>query len=818
MAKRPDIPFKQIADQALLSIETLLARWLPGGKTQGGEYRVTNPLRADKKVGSFSINIRTGQWGDFATPDAGNDLISIYAYLEGLTQVEAAIDIADMIGFTLPEGCRPEESNKPRQKPVINPEDVKQAKPKEPSPWHPVTPIPSNADEVPVAHPVRGIPAMRWEYKDANGQSLGWIYRFNTSDGGKETVPLTWCKNEKTGKHDWRWMQWPEPNRPIYGLDRLTAKPDAWVLLVEGEKCADAPVDMIQGVAVSWPGGSKAIEKVDWSALAGRNIFAWADCDNQRERLTKAEKDAGLDPLSKPVLPEHEQPGMKAMLRIAEILKELDPSTKFKFVDIPAPGAVADGWDVADAIAAGMQAEQLTAFINKTRPLLTLAVNNDSPDGESAKSNSGTNSASAEDQDNKPTWVSYLFEKQGQRVACLSNVVDVIQNDERWKGVLAFDEFSQRVVKLKPPPFWNKHGEVGEWDAQDDARLAMWITKMWRFSPSPALVAESVEVAARDNIVNPPKDWLISLKWDGVKRVDTWLLDYLGVPLTDYSKRVARFFMMGMVKRVTEPGCKFDYCLVLEGTQGLKKSSALAAIGGEWYGDTDLDLHNKDSMSALRGKMLYEFSELGSVARAEATKQKSFLSRQIDEYRPVYGRREIRAPRQVVFSGTTNEWEWNKDPTGGRRFWPVMVMQEIDVEGLKTIRDQLFAEAVVMVKEKLRYWPTNEEQAKIFDPEQLKRSVQDDFIEALHDHVMNHTSEFSLHYAATEWLKLTPKDITPPMSTRIGIALRHLGCTKVEKRGNKLTRFLYKGPDRKEPTSSSEIGSAIDGGDDDIDF
>lgn len=819
MAKRPDIPFKAIADQALLSIDTLLGRWLPDGKTQSGEYKATNPLRADNKIGSFSINIRTGKWADFATNDAGNDLISLYAYLEGLSQVDAAIEVADMIAFNLPEGCRPDEAEKPRQKPVINPDDVKQAKQKEPSPWHPITPVPSNADEVPVAHPNRGVYAMRWEYKDANGQSLGWVYRFNTSDGGKETLPLTWCKNEKTGKCEWRWMQWPEPNRPIYGLDRLAAKPDAWVLLVEGEKCADAPVDMIQGVVVSWPGGGKAIEKVDWSALAGRNIYAWADCDNQRERLTKAEKDAGLDPLSKPVLPEHEQPGMKAMLRIAEILKELDPSTKFKLVDIPACGEKPDGWDVADAIADGMNAEQLTAFINKTRPHLTLAASNDLPDAENEKSISGAISATAEDQEKDPTWVDYLFRKRGDIQACLSNVVDVIQNDTRWKEILAYDEFSQRVVKLKPPPFWNNAGEEGEWDAQDDARLAMWITKVWRFSPSPALVAEAVEVAARDNVINPPKDWLLKLKWDGNKRVDTWLLDYLGVPMNEYSKRVARFVMMGMVKRVTEPGCKFDYCLVLEGKQGLKKSSALSALGGEWYGDTDLDLHNKDSMSALRGKMLYEFSELGSVARAEATKQKSFLSRQVDEYRPVYGRREIRTPRQVVFSGTTNEWEWNKDPTGGRRFWPVMVTQEIDVEGIKTIRDQLFAEAVVMVKEGLRYWPTNEEQAKIFDPEQLKRSVQDSLMDALHDHVMNYTGvEFSLHYAATEWLKLDVSKLTRDVQTRIGIALRQLGCSRFEKRGNALTRFWYKVPERKEPTSSGEIVGANYGGDDDVSF
>lgn len=810
MAKRPDIPFEQIADQALLSSETLLNRWLPGGEVRNKkDYFVRNPLRADSKPDSFAININNGKWSDFATDDKGLDLISLYAYLEGLSQVEAAIEVADMIGFNLPEGCRPGETTKPRQKPVINPEDVKQAKPKEPSPWHPVTPIPSNATEVPIAHQNRGIYAMRWEYKDANGQSLGWVYRFNKSDGGKETLPLVWCKNEKTGQHDWRFMQWPEPNRPLYGLDRLAAKPDAWVLLVEGEKCADAPVDMIQGVVVSWPGGSKAIEKVDWSALAGRNIFAWADCDSQRERLTKAEKEADLDPLSKPFLPEHEQPGMKAMLRIGEILKELDPSTKFKLVDIPAPGDMPDGWDVADAIDGGMNSERLSAFINKTRPHLMLATSNAEP-----KKNKPDAAPAPTADDEKPNWTDYLFTKRGERVACLSNVVDILSNDPRWKGVIAFNEFAFKVEKLKNPPFWNGKGDVGEWDDQDDSRTAMWITKMYHFSPSSSLIQEAIEVVARENIINPPKDWILGLTWDGEKRLDTWLLDFLGVPLNDYSKRIARWFVMGMVKRVLEPGCKFDYCLVLEGDQGKRKSTALEILGGEWYGDTDLDLHNKDSMAALSGKMLYEFSELDSLAKAEASKQKSFLSRKIDEYRPAYGRRQIKAPRTTVFGGSVNGWEWNRDQTGGRRFWPVRVDQTIDIDGLKAVRDQLFAEAYVLVSKKFRYWPTPEEQKEIFDPEQLKRTIQDDMIDALYDHVMAHTSDFSLHYAATEWLKLTTKDINVPMSTRIGIALRQLGCVRYEKRGNAVTRFWYKVPERKEPMSSS----VTDVGDDDVGF
>lgn len=801
MAKLTPIPFAEIASAALNVCESLLNAWLPGGKVQSGEYKVTNPLRADSRVGSFSINIRSGAWGDFATNDAGKDLISLYAYLNGMEQHNAAFEVADQIGFRLPEGCRPETGQKlVRKAPIIDPATIKQSKPKEESPWHPVMPVPAGAEEAPLAHRHRGLPALKWEYKDANGQLLGYVYRFNSSDGGKEALPLTYCKNQKTGKHEWRWMQWPEPNRPIYGLDRLAAKPDAYVLLVEGEKCADAPLGLIQGVPVSWPGGSKAIDKVDWLPLAGRKIYAWPDCDAQREKLTSEEKEQGVDPASKPLLPEEKQPGMLAMLKIRDKLLELDPATEFHIIDIPAPGEKPGGWDVYDAIHDdGMNAAALTAFITKTRPALTLVADN-------SKEQTTATPADAE-KDETPKWVSYLLRRNGDLTPCLANVVDIIENDSRWKGILAFDEFAQRVIKLKAPPFWNNRGEAGEWDAQDDARLAMWITKIWRFNVSTALVAEAVEVAARNNPINPPRDWLQSLKWDGKKRLLGWMHEYMGVADNEYTQRVGCWFFMGMVKRVFEPGCKFDYCLVIEGPQGRKKSTALAVIGGDWYGDTDLDLHNKDSMSALRGKMLYEFSEMGSVAKAEATKQKSFLSRQVDEYRPVYGRREIRVPRQLVFAGTTNEWEWNKDPTGGRRFWPIEVTTQIDIDGLREVRDQLFAEAVERVNAGQRYWPTQDEQERLFDKEQLKRTITESFVDGIEDWVHQRSillkdQEFTLYMVATECLGMDASKISRDIQTRIGNALRQLDCKRVEKR-NSEHRFWYKPPERKLATSTT---------------
>jgi predicted P-loop ATPase len=208
-------------------------------------------------------------------------------------------------------------------------------------------------------------------------------------------------------------------------------------------------------------------------------------------------------------------------------------------------------------------------------------------------------------------------------------------------------------------------------------------------------------------------------------------------------------------------------------------------------------------MIAVQGKWLYEFQEMGSLARHEASKQKSYISRLSDDFRPVYGRREIRLLRQVLFAGTTNEWEWNKDHTGGRRFWPLYVGQSVDIDGLRSVRDQLFAEALVRYERGERFWPTEAEQRAIFDPEQFKREQQDSLIDALYDWVHAQYREFSLATALMDGLGLDASKLTRDLQVRGGIALRKLGCTKVEKR-NGITRFWYKPPEKAAKSKSDQ--------------
>lgn len=805
----PRIDFKELADKALNAVDQLLKCWLPDGNREGHEWKSRNPTRSDNRAGSFSINMATGAWGDFASGDKGGDLISLCAYLfHGGDQLAGARDVAEQLGIAVPppmdgrsqdsapSSSPPQEKSSPPAEAAAGGAEAKPDKRR--TEWEPIRTAPASAPEAPRAHLKRGLPERVWHYRDADGATIGYVYRFVTSDGGKEVMPVCWARHAASGKEDWRWMHFAEP-RPLYGLDRLAAKPDATVLVVEGEKCADAAHELFPELAVlTWPGGTNAEFKADWAPLAGRKVIIWPDADAKREKLSNEEKEAGIDPLSKPFLDEFKQPGMKAAVKIASRL--VDYGCKVWMVTIPKPGEVADGWDVADFQAEKLQAGEAGFDFPGWLRDRTVVWSPDMADAPPAESTSPPNDAAAGEGKKRDNWYWNLLRTQkGELAAVVANVYDVLVNDDMWRGIIAFDEHSQRVVKLRPPPYVN--GKEGEWEASDDTQTGIWITRRYRFAPASSTVAEAVETLARANSFHPVQDWLRALPaWDGTKRIGSWLQSYLGVAPESpgqetYLRMAGGWFLMGMVARAMRPGCKFDYCLVLEGTQGKTKSTALAVLAGEqWFGDTDLDLHNKDAMIALQGKWLYEIAEMGAIARSEEKRQKSFLSRRVDEFRPPYGRRDIKVPRQLVFAGTTNEWEWNKDPTGGRRFWPVTV-GDIDLKGLAEAREQLFAEALVYFEAGKRYWPTPEEQKTYFDGEQLKREQQESLVDALHDWVYSQVSEFSIATAAMEGLDLDASKLTRDLQTRIGTALRKLGCTKVEKR-NGMIRFWYKPPAR----------------------
>lgn len=673
---------------------------------------------------------------------------------------------------------------------------------KKKSVWEPILPIPDDAPAARIRHSERGEPLRVFVYHDEDKRQLGYVCRFLTSSGDALHLPLTWCRDQE-GIRAWRWIQFPRL-RPLFGLDTLAeADEQDNVLIVFDEHAASEARRLVPWLkAVSWPGGVRKIDEVDWSPLRNRVVWIWPTLTRHRAKQRRDIEGDGQ------VLPRDKQPNWQAALKLEKIITGYG-GVVVSIVDPWRDDSRPEGWDAGMAGTQDWTPEQASAWMeahlgeglgNEFRQRIRkLKGEGDQPPAQpsnpaSTPSGAGAGSGKGD------SWIPDLIYKSGELSACLSNVFQILDNREDWKGVVALDEFSLKITKCKPPPF--AHGTIGEWSETDDARTAMLLQRQYGFTPSSALVREAISVVADSNRVHPVREYLRSLTWDGIPRLESWLHELVGAPDTPYTRRVGKWWLMGAVMRALNPGCKFDYTLVLAGKQGKKKSSILAALGGDWFSDADLDFANKDAMLALQGKLIYEIAELGALARTDERRQKSFLSRRFDEFRPPYGRGFVKVPRQMVFAGSTNEWEWNKDPTGGRRFWPIDC-GTIRVDLAIANRDQYFAEALHYVEAGERCWPEENEQAELFDPEQLKIEQQDAFFDALWEWVHRQAEPFSLVDAAVGGLDM--KDLTKltrDVQTRVGQALRKIGCTKHERKSGK-GRFLYKPPEEeaKSPTT-----------------
>jgi predicted P-loop ATPase len=280
---------------------------------------------------------------------------------------------------------------------------------------------------------------------------------------------------------------------------------------------------------------------------------------------------------------------------------------------------------------------------------------------------------------------------------------------DEWKGVLTFNEFTQTTMITKPVPTSREPKTTfkpRELKDTDFTHARRWFAKELRiFRGAKNDIADAMFAAARENSHDPVRFYLEDLKWDGVKRLDSVLVNYAGANNTDFNRKVGKLWMMSAVARIFEPGCKADCAIILESRQGAGKSTFLETLAGkEWFHDGLPDLHSKDAAAGLRGKWIIELPELSAMRRSDVEAVKAFLSRTTERFRPAYGRTEVIEPRRCVFAGTTNRSDYLADDTGGRRFWPVAV-REIDISSLRRDRDQLWAEAVhCFNKPKAKWW------------------------------------------------------------------------------------------------------------------
>ncbi len=418
-------------------------------------------------------------------------------------------------------------------------------------------------------------------------------------------------------------------------------------------------------------------------------------------------------------------------------------------------------------------------------------------DGGGPPSNGPPGDAPPPEGDREPDWVRRLIRQGSGLKDCRENVYIALTSHPQLRGLVAYDEFAHRVLKVRRPP-WD--AEVGEWADNDDFFLGLWLSEHLRLTiRGEGTIMAGVAMAAHAARFHPVRRYLDQLpQWDGIERLAYWLSECLGAEDKTYTRLVGTWFVMGMVRRVQQPGSQMDYMIVLEGLQGKRKSTALRTLVGndDWFADTPIRIGDKDAMLSLAGKWLYEIGEMDSFNRAETTAVKQYVVSRIDRVREPFARRPADRPRSGVFAGTTNQAEYFKDPTGARRFWPVACDGDIDIPKLAEWRDKLYAEALARLAsddpEVSRYYPTRAETDEFMVPEQQQREISDPWFERLARWVdsrqkFGDTMDEVCDVQAFTAEELITKAIGVPMdridgnrsmSTRIGVSMHKLGWHK----------------------------------------
>lgn len=270
------------------------------------------------------------------------------------------------------------------------------------------------------------------------------------------------------------------------------------------------------------------------------------------------------------------------------------------------------------------------------------------------------------------SWLSSLaVDRNGNYEKTVNNMILILQNDPALKGKIATDEFANRGLILGKVP-WDQSGIKRQWVDDDDAGLFWYLENYYHIAQQDKQ-DKALAIVGRQNLINDVKVYLQGLKWDGVKRVDTLLSDYLGAEDTLYSRAVIRKSLCAAVARAITGGVKYDYMPIFTGPQGIGKSTFLAILGREWFSDSLTSFEGKEAAELIQGTWINEVGELTAMTKQETSAVKQFLSKREDIYRAAYGRRTERYPRRCVFFGTSNDGEFLKDTTGNRRFWPVDV-------------------------------------------------------------------------------------------------------------------------------------------------
>ncbi len=533
-----------------------------------------------------------------------------------------------------------------------------------------------------------------WEYPNADGDVLFKTVRTDRDDGSKtfaqfyrETVTAGWQAKAPP---------WP---RPVFGADRVEWLPDnSPILVVEGEKTAERAQELFGAslTVITWAGGSNAVKKTDWDILKRHRVAILPDLDQQPFPHTLP--NGQPHPQAGQLMPFTMQPGTKAAMQIATL-------TGGALVDIPdafieaASWVKASGWDLADEMPDDFTFADIKSWVRKAFEALApkeveavplqadhlaagVAVGDQSGGEALASGDVNGHHVDLVAVDDEIILPDFEETRGGDARPCFENARRLLAaNQHKFK--LRFDLFSNRPC-YGDEPLEDHHILIIASEVQSAGVFA-----------STATISEAVVAAAMLHAFHPVLDYLDGLKWDGIERLEMWLIDHAGIEDTPLHRAISKKWLIQAIARIRDPGCQADAMLILEGAQGLRKSSLLRALFGQaWFTDHLPDISSKDAQLQLLGMWCIEVAEMATLDRSTANKIKQFLTSRTDRFRPPFGRMAKDFPRACVFAGSVNPGGgYLKDPTGGRRFWPVECRGEIDVPAVLAQRDQLWAEA-----------------------------------------------------------------------------------------------------------------------------
>lgn len=366
-------------------------------------------------------------------------------------------------------------------------------------------------------------------------------------------------------------------------------------------------------------------------------------------------------------------------------------------------------------------------------------------------------------EDNGGNWrEKLLYNHQRNPKPSIYNVEIALRYAPEWRGVLGFSEFSGNAWALKLFP-GGTNAVPRPWTDNDDTQLTVWLHEQG-INVSPQIAGRAVQHVATDAPFHPVRKYLQGLSWDGIERLTSWLMDWCGVEVDQHAAYVAAVgsrWLISAVARVFQPGCKADCCLILEGSQGIRKSTALRILGGEWFTDELAEMGSKDSAVQAQGAWIIEISELDAMRRSEVERVKAFMSRSTDRFRPPYGHYAISFPRQCVFAASTNKETYLPDETGNRRFWPVACSGEIRTDELAATRDQLWAEAYHLYQRGCPWWLDGADLVEQARLEQMKRYDADpwqqlirDWLESRQDVSVSQILSLCIAKPAKDWTQM----------------------------------------------------------------